>query len=156
MTETLDPAFVISIAVSIAVIGTFVVTLRSHKQENKKTYSEMTTRISSDFLRLTDEAKDILDWDSLSFWTQKYLNYCEILAHLLKNEKIDKDIRILFVAHLHDAYNSGISMEKKFPRYKIDITAPFLKEWCEKNPNKTNPFPNTYVQIDTKLTQNSV
>lgn len=116
----------------------------------------MTTRISSDFLRLTDEAKDISDEASLVFWMQKYLNYCDTLSHLLNNEKINNDIGNLFVRYFHDAYNSGISMEKKFPKFKIEMLSPDIKAGCEKNPNKHNPFPNTFEQIITKLKLNSI
>lgn len=36
MVEIADAAFVVSIAVSLTVIGTFIVTLLSHKEKNKK------------------------------------------------------------------------------------------------------------------------
>ena len=156
MTEIADAAFILSIVVAITVIGTFILSWRSHEQENKKTYSEITTRISSDFLQFSDESKNISDIDSLAFWTQKYANYSEVLAHLLKNEKIDKDIGILFASCFHDAYNSAISMEKKFPKFEVAKFVPFLKEWCEKNPYDINPFPNLYVQIETKLKQKMI
>jgi len=128
-------AIIISVGTAIAVGISTLYAHKNYSKERKKVYAEISMNISSDYLKITQEIAKSKDLTRLFLMISDYVNYSDVLSHLLNKEKIDKEIGEFFEIYLHDAYNSGIFIEKKI-KMKIMDKEMNLKKWCQENPSK--------------------
>ncbi|MDH5431378.1 MAG: hypothetical protein OEW78_05795 [Nitrosopumilus sp.] len=127
----------IGTGIAVAISTTFIVI--NHWKERKKVYTEISIKTLSDFNQIIHAIRMVKDIEGLYFTIGDYVNYSDILTHLLNKKKIDKGIGESFEGFLHDAYRSGLFIDEKTKtdhmKHNVDLV-----NWCKNNKNvKTVP-----------------
>lgn len=122
-----------SILVGVFVVFGFGVSAYYHSKQKDTNDASLTMQISNEISNREAKLKNVINFEDLDIWAADYVNFLDIIAHMLINKKLSNSNSEVFKNHLVDGYRGILFQDKKEGDNNFHQSLPDLIKWGEKN-----------------------